>query len=157
MFPIRCYTCNLVIAQKHPEDVISVRIRRGTGDLTVQVTLGERQAQAGLASRSTVNPGESKQYGLTVRNLTPSLRESFGLAEEIEGVIVVDVSRGSASDAGFMPNDIIFKVRQGGYDQDIRTVDDFKDALERLEKGRNAAFSIRRQNMRTFLTMKIPA
>ena len=94
--------------------------------------------------------------GLTVRDITPELAQSFGLDADAEGVAVVDVDPGPAWRAGFRPGDVIFRIRQRDIVQNIQSVKDFKAALGGLEKGRYAAFSVLKDGSPLFLTMKIP-
>ncbi len=146
-----------LIARQHPDDTVSLEIRRKNKTLTLEARLGEKPTDLRMAEAPQRKPGETRQLGLTVRDITPEIAESIGLADgDMKGIIVTDVSRGPARDAGFEPGCMIFKVRQGEIDQDIRSVKDFKTVLQRLKKGRNAAFSVRFGKNRTFLTLKIP-
>ncbi len=145
-----------LIARKHPDDTVSMEIRRKDKTLTLNVKLGERDNQVKHVAAAPPTPGESEHYGLTVQNITPEIASSIGLSEDVEGIIVSDIGRGPAREAGFRPGDIIYRVRQGRTEQDIRSVEDFKTTLGRLEKGRNAAFAVRRGGFPAFITMKIP-
>ena len=145
-----------LIARKHPDDTVSLQVRRKNNTLTLSAKLGEKSPGDVAAAGSRQAPGGVEHLGLTVQNITPDVAESFGLEEGAEGVVVTDVRRGPARDGGFQPGDIIYKVRQGRLERDIGSVKDFESALEKLQKGRNAAFSIWRGNSRQFLTLKIP-
>jgi serine protease Do len=51
--------------------------------------------------------------GLTVANLTPDLRSHYSIAESTSGVIVTDVTHGSAAaDKGIRAGDVIVEVAQ---------------------------------------------
>ncbi len=145
-----------LIARKHPDDNVSMEVRRKNKTLTLSARLREKPTDLRTASADRPKPGQTEQLGLTIQDITPEIAESIGIEENVEGVIVTHVHRGPARDAGFQDGDIIFHVRQRNIDQDIRSVKDFKTALERLEKGRNAAFSVKRRDFSTFLTIKIP-
>ncbi len=145
-----------LIARQHPNDTVSLEIRRKDKTLTLKARLGEKPNDFRIVQAPHRKPGETEQLGLTVRNITPEIAESIGIDENVKGIIVTDVGRGPARDAGFRPGYIILKVRQGDIDQDIRSVKDLKTALERLKKGRNAAFSVRWGDRRIFLTLQIP-
>jgi serine protease Do len=146
-----------LIARKHPGDKVRLLVRRTDRTLEIGVKLGEREPGLTVASSPRPDPGQAEHFGLTVRGITPELAQSFGLEEDTQGVAVVDVSRGPASDAGFQPGDVIFKVRQQTMEQEIRSVKDFETALGRLKKGLHAAFSvIKRGGARAFLTIRIP-
>ena len=148
-----------LIARKHPGDAVALEIRREDKTFTLQVKLGERAPDAHTAATSPRSPKSddtAEEMGLTVRDMTPELAQSFGLEADTEGVAVVDVDRGPAARAGFRPGDVIFKVRQRRIIQNIRTVKDFRSALNRLEKGQPAAFSVLKGGNPMFLTIKIP-
>jgi len=146
-----------LIARKHPGDKVSLEVRRSSRTLSIEATLGERESCSESASLPPESPIEEKEHlGITVQDLTPETASRFSLDGDTEGIVVVKVDPGSAREAGFRPGNIIFKVRQGNLEQDIRSMKDFNTAIGRLEKGRNAAFSVRRGKNRGFLTMKIP-
>jgi serine protease Do len=146
-----------LIARKHPDDIVHLEVRRKGKTLNLKAKLGEQIGDFSSASASPPTPGKSEHYGLTIQSITPEIIESFGLDSEVEGVIVANTEvRSPARNAQFRVHDIIFKVRQGNIERDIGSVEDFDAALEQLEKGRNAAFSVRRGRSRIFLTMKIP-
>ena len=146
-----------LIARKHPDDIVHLEIRRKGKTLNLRAKLGEQTGDFRTASSDPSEPGKSEHYGLTIQNITPEIIESFRLDRSVEGVIVVDTEpRSLARNAQFRAHDIIFKVRQGNMERDIGSVEDFNAALEKMERGRNAAFSVRRGRSRIFLTMKIP-
>ena len=151
------------IARKHPGDPVRLKVRRHSQDLDIEVKLGTLPEEAGVAAPMPDPPGSATEdgLGLTVHNITPEMAESFGLEGETEGVVVVEVTRGPGRDAGFRRRDVIVGVRQGGVDLTIGNVNDFREALGELEKGRAAAFSVRRNSRRgtkryMFLTPRIP-
>ncbi len=152
------------IARKHPGDPVTLKVRRRTKDLTINVELGTIPEDATVVARTAEPPGSATEdgLGLTVHNITPPMAESFGLEVGTQGVVVVEVSRGPGRDAGFRRGDVIVGVRQGRVDLAIRNVDDFKNAFGELETGRAAAFSVLRRNARLgtdrymFLTPRIP-
>lgn len=151
------------IARKHPGDPVRLKVRRHSQDLDIVVKLGTLPETAGVAAPRPDPPGSATEdgLGLTVHNIQPEMAESFGLEGETEGVVVVEVTRGPGRDAGFRRGDVIVGVRQGGVDLTIGNVNDFREALGELEKGRAAAFSVRRNSRRgtkryMFLTPRIP-
>ncbi len=145
-----------LIARKHPDDAVSLQIRRKSNTLSLSAKLGEKSPGDIAAAGSRRAPGGVEHLGLTVQNMTLDVIESFGLEKGTEGVVVTDVRPGPAREGGFQPGDVIYKVRQGDLERDIQSVKSFESALEKLKKGRNAAFSVWRGNSRQFLTLKIP-
>jgi len=144
-----------IIARRHPGDKVRLSVLRDRNNLTLDVTLGEADASI-LAERSRPRkPGAAEGIGLNVQNLTPEVRESHGIEEDVTGVIVTGVSR-SLGRTEFRPGDIIFQIRQRDFEMKIESVGDFEIAIGKLQKGTNAAFLVYREGSRLFRTMKIP-
>ena len=119
--------------------------------------MGEKPSQIGEIASARPAAGQTELHGLSVSNITPELVDNWGLKDATDGILVTEVAPGSrAARARFERGDVIFKIRQGNFEGEIRTVDDLKASLAKLEKGRNAAFYVRRGTFNLFLTMKIP-
>ena len=150
-----------LIARKHPDDTVSLEVRRTNKTLTLKATLGENipTISGKISSKNPPdNPDkvEARKLGLTIQDITPAWRQKFDLEEDLTGVVVVDVARGPANEARFQPGDVIFRVRQQSIVKNIQSARDFKLVLKKLKKGRHAAFSVIKQGVRMFLTVKIP-
>lgn len=149
-----------IIARRHPGDVAEFKVRRKDRTITLKATLGSIPKD-GDEIAAAEDPAETQSLGLTVSDLTPDVREAFGLGEDTKGVVVTRIARGPGRDAGFARGDVIFAVRQDGLDLTIESTDDFEAVVGKLEKGRSAAFSVIRK-MRSgeerylFLTPRIP-
>ncbi len=147
-----------LVARKHPGDVVEMKIRRTSKNITIQATLGDKLPD-NLQEQATGPIGETDSgisgIGLTVRNITPELTQMYGISTNVEGVIVTEVSR-SVARTGFVRGDIIFGVRQKSFEQIIRSVSDFEAALKKLEKGQYAAFSVENEGRRRFVDIQIP-
>ena len=145
-----------LIARKHPDETVALEIRRKNRTITLQVKLGEKPAQIGDVASTRTQAGQTELHGLSVSNITPEVESRWRLESGMDGILVTEVAQGSrAARARFQRGDIIFKVRQGNFEREVRTVEDFKTSLAKLEKGRNAAFFVRRGTYHLFLTMKI--
>jgi serine protease Do len=152
------------IARKHPDDPVTLKVRRRTQDLVIKVKLGTIPETDDVVAHRDSPPESATEdgLGLTVHDITPEMAESFGLEGGTEGVVVVKVARGPGRDAGFRRGDVIVGVRQGDVDLAIGHVSDFREAFGQLEKGRAAAFSVLRRDSRRgtkrymFLTPRIP-
>ena len=145
-----------LIARKHPDETVALEIRRKNRTITLQVKLGEKPAQIGDVASTRTQAGQAELHGLSVSNITPEVESRWRLESGMDGILVTEVAQGSrAARARFQRGDIIFKVRQGNLEREVQTVEDFKASLAKLEKGRNAAFFVRRGTYHLFLTMKI--
>ncbi len=71
------------------------------------------------------------EYGLTVAEITPALVQKYHL-QTTQGVVVISVDPQSPfSRIGLEPGDVILSLNR----QEIRTVDDLRQALKRLKTG----------------------
>ena len=145
-----------IIARRSPDETVMMELQRGEKIVNLGVMLGERSSRPIVARAEAVQPGAAEHYGLQVANLTAELAAGMNVPEDTGGVVVTEVGRGPAREAGFAPDDIILRIRQRGLEQDIRNVEDFEMAISRLQTGRNASFVIARAGARRFLTMRIP-
>ena len=147
------------IAMKHPGDPVKLTIRRLDKTWTTRAVLDENFPEKEIQTasfRQTPSEDEIQQLGLIVQNITDDNVREYRLDNDIEGVLVVEVERGVGRASGFRVGDVIFDVRQKSLSQSIRSTEDFDTALEKLEKGRNASFSVYREGRPRFVTVKIP-
>ncbi|MCZ6636540.1 MAG: Do family serine endopeptidase [bacterium] len=147
------------IAMKHPGDSVNLTIQRMDKIWTTRAVLDKdfpKNEVQTASFRQTPSENEIQQLGLTVQNITGDNAREYGLDNDIEGALVVEVERGVGRASGFEVGDVIFDVRQSSFVQNIRSTEDFDMALEKLEKGRNASFSVYRQGRPRFVTVKIP-
>jgi serine protease Do len=117
-----------------PGKTVEIEFLRDKVPNTLQVTLGVRPRTAEDAAQY-----EDKVFGLTVRDLTTDVRIAMNLGEELQGVIVRRVKSGSpAQIAKVMPGVIILAIG----DMPVRSVEDYRAALERLAAQKPAEISI---------------
>ncbi|WP_274424571.1 DegQ family serine endoprotease [Chelativorans sp. YIM 93263] len=98
---------------------VSVDILRDGESETVNITLG-RLEEAESASVEQDEPDEgaspaaaAEVLGMTLQELDETLRTEFGLAEDINGVLVSEVDASSAAAAeGVQPGDVIIEIAQ---------------------------------------------
>ena len=88
--------------------------------------------------------------GLTVRDLTPEEREESGVSEG--GVMVTEVKEGPARAAGIRAGEIILMVRNHRLDG----VEDFRDQIAKLAKGKPVALLVQEKDGSRWLTMTLP-
>ena len=74
---------------------------------------------------------EAESLGMTFATINPSLRERFGLAEDIDGVIVTDVDPdGAAAERNIRPGDVIVEVGL----EEVITPDDVLDRVKQASE-----------------------
>jgi len=104
------------------------------------------------AKITAVNPRKEHQeeLGLLVAELTSEMARRYNLKEE-KGVIVAGVEPGSkAGESGVQMGDIIKEINHHG----ITTVEDFTQAINKIEDGESINMFIRRRN-REFIVVKL--
>ena len=110
-----------VVAESPVGKAVDVVVVRKGEEETVQVTLGrledgERLAEAGdeAAPEDPAAPEVTTTVlGMTVAELDEDARASFEIAEDISGVIVVEVEEGSyAAEKGVVAGDVITEISQ---------------------------------------------
>ncbi|MDP3854040.1 Do family serine endopeptidase [Phenylobacterium sp.] len=97
------------ISSRRPGDSIRLGVRRGTGEQTL--TLRAEAPPATPAKDEQVISGRNPFDGATVVNLSPAVADQLGLDPFIgRGVLVTNIGRGFAMNAGLRPGDLVKKV-----------------------------------------------
>jgi serine protease Do len=134
------------ISGHQPGDKVSLEIFRGGKTLDLKATLADRQeglrAQFGgedTDEREDPVPQESSGLGITVENLTASMKERLGLDASQRGVIVTEVDFDSTAwRKGLQPRVIVTGINGKA----IGDVGDWVDAIEGMEPGDSIKLSL---------------
>ncbi len=120
-----------LVAAVPPGKQVNLKVRREGRDLFLALAVGEMPAEEPVAAAAPEEQGAGG-YGFKVQDLTPELREQFGL-KETEGVVVSELDpEGPAARTGLRPGDVILEVGR----QKVRNSKEFAAALRRAkEKG----------------------
>lgn len=89
------------------------------------------------------------RLGINVIDLTDLQRETLQVAKN--GVLVQDVGKGAAKDAGIQRGDVILRIQNNV----IRDAADFEKTVKNLPTGKTIAVLIQRQGSPVFLAIKI--
>jgi len=110
-----------LVASTNPGTEVTLGILRDGRSLTLKLTLGEQPA--GLAGAGTGQaPAESTLRGISVQELTPSIREQLGLGPRTRGVVISDLEPDCpAAQQGLQPGDVIESINR----QPVTSVADF--------------------------------
>jgi serine protease Do len=110
-----------IVAETPIDKVAKVTVWRKRKEVILDVKVGElkedeQQAAAPAQDKPAAPPIETvKALGLSLANLTPELRERYGLADDIAGVVVTDIdTAGPAADKGVRAGDVVVEVAQDG-------------------------------------------
>jgi serine protease Do len=117
-----------------------VTVWRKRKETPVNVKVGELQeddktADASASQKPSSQSGPAatvKALGLSLAGVTPELKQKFSLADDADGVVVVDVAGDTpAAEKGVRPGDIIAEVAQ----QEVKTPE---QVTARIEEARKA-------------------
>ncbi len=90
--------------------------------------------------------GDNALAGVSVVGVTPGLVRQFDLPENVEGVVVERVERGSPAEGILQPGDAIEQIN----DTAVTSVDDFASAVALLPSGERAIVLLSRGRVRSF-------
>lgn len=125
-----------------------LRVLRGGERIDLDVTIAQLPEEGGQVSQLGQTPGSSTApLGLVVEELSAKLKDTLGIEG---GVIVVDVGRGPALDAGIRPKDVITEINR----QPIGSLGDFRAAVSALPENKVVSVRVVRQGRATYLVMK---
>ena len=116
---------------------VEVEVFRGGEEVTLIVTLGQRELAEAVASSApatpeSTDPETARFLGLELKPLTDTLRAELDLPANMVGLLVTDVTEGSdAAQRGIQINDLITEANQ----QPVTTV---ADLIARADEARDA-------------------
>ena len=129
-----------------PGTQVKLKVIREGKEKDITVRLGELPEK--IARKEE---GVKEKLGLTVQEITPQIADRFNLGEE-NGVVITDVDPGSITDeSGLQPGDVILEINR----QTIKNIDDYKSAVEMIEKGKTALFLVKRGENTMYVGVKI--
>jgi len=124
-------------------------IRQGeTKTLDFKVGLLPDEADK-LAEAKTAPKLPHNRLGVNVIDLTDAQRETLQIAKN--GVLVQDVAKGTAKDAGIQRGDVILRIQNNV----VRDAADFEKIVTKLPAGKSVAILIQRQGSPVFLAIKV--
>ncbi len=107
-----------IVAETPVGKAVKVVVWRKGEKKTFMVTLGEleeaeKAQQASLTTGGGATPETGEALGLTLSAMDAGLRERFSIADEVEGIVIVDVKSGSpAAQKGLRAGDVIVEAGQ---------------------------------------------
>jgi serine protease Do len=117
---------------------------------TITVELGERPNTEEMTTDQT--PATIYDLGLEVRDLTDEMAGRLGY-KDIEGVVVVDVRRGSEADQkGIETGMVIMKVGR----VDVKNTKEFYSEIKKYKKGDTVVLLVTDGQQRRFVTLNVP-
>lgn len=119
------------IASKKPGETIDLGIIRGEEKMSLKVTLEERPEDLLASADPNVSQDVEERLGFSVLDLNQNIRNQLRLGNDIDGVIVEDISRSSnAYERGLRSNDIITRVKRSKVDSSDEFYAEVEKAVE---------------------------
>ncbi len=121
-----------------PGTKVTVQFWRNKAARDVQIVVAELQDDrvARQSRRGGGKPPAASQYGMTLADLSETQRREL----KVDGGVLVESAQGAATRAGIRRGDVILAVNN----QDVKSIEQFKELMGQFEKGRIVALLVRR-------------
>jgi serine protease Do len=149
-----------IVAETPIDKPVKVTLWRKRKEVKLDVTVGElkeEQQQAALPPKQQA-PSKTESsisvLGLSLSNLSPELRERFGLAEDTAGVVVTSVdAKSQAAEKGVHAGDVIVEVAQ----EEVKTAGRISELIDAAKKAgrKSVLLLVDRQGDLRFVALKI--
>ena len=93
------------------------------------------------------------RLGVTVRELSTEELERIGLESGKGAVLVEEVNEGLAQEAGIRKGDVIREINR----LRLKGINDFKQQIKELPRGKSVVILIYRDNGQVFLALRLPS
>jgi serine protease Do len=148
------------VAETAIDKSVKVMVWRKRNEVDLDVKVGELKEDTQVASTAPKQEKPQapintvKALGLSLANLTPELRDRFGLAADINGVVITDIDNGGPSaDKGMKAGDVVVEVAQ----DDVKTTDQILGKVDEAKKAgrKSVLLLVDRQGDLRFVAVKI--
>ena len=137
-----------IVGATRPGTKVGVQLWRNKTAREVQVTIAELpDDRASRPSRRGGKPPATSQYGLALSDLSDAQRKEL----KVEGGVLVENAQGAAARAGIRRGDVILAVNN----QDLKSVEHFKEIMSQAEKGRIVALLVRRGTNSLYIPFRV--
>jgi serine protease Do len=129
-----------IVGQTNPGSRVTVKIWRKGKSRNIAIKVGELNDEQ-ASRRPSPTPSQQARntipkLGLTVSNLSSGERDQLG----IDGGVKIEEVEGPGGRAGLRPGDIVLALNN----DDVKSVDQFRDLMKQYEKARSVALLVRR-------------
>ncbi|MEM7618706.1 MAG: DegQ family serine endoprotease, partial [Pseudomonadota bacterium] len=130
-----------IVAETEIDSEVVVKYWRDGKMRRAKVTIGELEkaedegllAENGQSETPSSKSSEIESLGMSVASITDQIRDTYGLSERVNGVVVTDLkNRGEAAKAGVMVGDVIEEVNK----QPIENAKEFTKIIDKVEKAK---------------------
>jgi serine protease Do len=135
-----------MVASMAPGTKVPVKIIRDGKEQTISITLGEFQ------EKKIIKKTESNNVlkGITVQELTQSLRDKLDIPENTNGVVVIGINPDSPAQGLLQVNDVILEVNR----QEIRSAQEYEQIVSKISEKDAVLLLIYREGGSAYLTIK---
>lgn len=139
------------VAMTPPGTVIEIELLRNGQRLTVKPQLREQENENAAEQQVTQDLEDKK--GFQVQDLTPMIRRQLKLPENLQGVVVTDVSQTSpAFEKGLREGDVITEINR----RPVKSVAQFNQEMSRLKSKDVVLLSVQRENASVIIAFELP-
>jgi serine protease Do len=127
-----------LVGATKPGTRVTMQIWRNKTGRDVQVTVAELQDDRAAQQKRGAKPPAVQPglFGMSLTDLTDAQRKEL----KVEGGVLVGEAQGVAARAGIRRGDVILAVNN----QDVKSVEHFRELMGQIEKGRIVALLVRR-------------
>jgi len=134
------------VSASAPGTKVDFKVIRNGKEMTIAATLGEYKEKQIVKKTEYDNALK----GVTVQELTPSLRDKLNLPEGMAGVVVADIGADSPTQGLLRPNDVIEEVDR----KPIRSVQEYEETVSKIGKNDTVLLLIYRDGGSAYLTIQ---
>jgi len=139
-----------------PGQKVDLEVIRDGKRVNVPVVLGERPVAEGEEEPSAAKDDTpSSKLGVEVADISARTRRQFELPNDVEGVVITDVTELSpADDSGLRPGDVIMRVNAA----DVGSQQEFRSAISGLRSGSMVRLYVYRAQaqQKSFVFVRMP-
>jgi serine protease Do len=138
-----------IVGATKPGSQVTMQIWRNKATRDVRVTVAELQDERAPGQKRGAKPPATSpgMFGMTLSDLTEAQRKEL----KVEGGVLVGQVQGAAARAGIRPGDVILAVNN----QDVKSVDQFREMMGQIEKGRIVALLVRRGGNSIYIPFRV--
>jgi serine protease Do len=138
-----------LVGGTRPGGQVVMHVWRNKAGRDVKIVVAELQDDRASrqSRRGGKPPATAGQFGMALLDLTEAQRKEL----KVEGGVLVESVQGAAARAGIRRGDVILAVNN----QDIKSVENFREQMGQFEKGRIVAILIRRGPNAIYIPFRI--
>ena len=138
-----------IVGGTKPGSKVAVQVWRSKGIRDLQVVVAElvEDRSARQARTGKPQPPAAAQYGMGITDLTDAQRKEL----KVESGVFVDNVQGAAARAGLRRGDVILAVNN----QDIKSLEQFRQLMGSFEKGRIVALLVKRGGNSLYIPLRL--